>query len=199
MKFEAVIGVLSRKISQSNEPLVVLNVAIGFFPATGAVLTALDASAVPPGAPPGNSMVTFFILIGSTGLSSTSRVLTFEMATAMAKDCLSTIAPKTGCFEDPPENQSRLALCATLRKNCEPPEFFWPVLAIESVPGMFEVLSVCSSLMLPPLNRFSCPPVFKLTNEVPSAGPPVPDRFDFGSFECGQPNWFMKPGITRWK
>ena len=27
----------------------------------------------------------------------------------------------------------------------------------------------------------------------------MPARDDFGSLECGQPNWSMKSGMTRWK
>ena len=64
----------------------------------------------------------------------------------------------------------------------------WPVLAIESVPGSLENLAANSSLMLPPPERVSVPPVFRFLNE-PSGGPPVPARCDFGSFEYGQPNW----------
>eukprot|EP00965_Chrysotila_dentata_P058716 1948201-Pleurochrysis_carterae.AAC.1 len=49
--------------------------------------------------------------------------------------------------------------------------------------------------MLPPCERFSVAPVLRLTNS-PSGGPPVPASLDLGSRACGQPNWFMKPGIT---
>ena len=91
---------------------------------------------------------------------------------------------RTGCLEAPPVNQSRLALFATLRKNCEPFEFFWPVLAIESVPFLFDVRSMFSSLMLPPPERRSVSPVLRFL-KVPSGGPPVPERFDLGSFEFG--------------
>ena len=41
-------------------------------------------------------------------------------------------------------------------------------------------------------------PVLRLMN-VPSFGPPVPERPDLGSTENGQPNWFINPGMTRWK
>ena len=53
-------------------------------------------------------------------------------------------------------------------------------------------LSMFSSLMLPPPKRFSVAPVATFVN-VPSGGPPVPDRCDLGSLLYGHPNWFMKP------
>jgi len=81
-------------------------------------------------------------------------------------------------------------------KSCDPPEFGEPVLAIDNVPGLLESFEMFSSLMLPPLERFSVPPVFKFL-KVPSEGPPVPALLDFGSLAWGQPNWFMKPGMTR--
>merc|ERR1712087_974785 len=84
---------------------------------------------------------------------------------------------KTGCLDWPGLNQSKLLLFATFMKNCEPPEFGWPVLAIDSVPGAFESLEMFSSLMLPPLDRRSSLPVLRFLN-VPSFGPPVPDLFD---------------------
>ena len=55
-----------------------------------------------------------------------------------------------------------------------------------------------SSSMLPPLERFSVAPLPRFL-KVPSGGPPVPARELLGSLACGQPNWFMKPGMTRWK
>merc|ERR550532_90524 len=124
--------------------------------------------------------------IGYTGLSF--EVLTFEIAitTSMPEVTL----PKTGCLDCPGENQSRLELLATLMKNCEPPEFGRPVFAIESVPGALVSLDMFSSLMLPPFERRSVFPVFKFLN-VPSSGPPVPARLDFGSLAFGHPNWFM--------
>ena len=68
-------------------------------------------------------------------------------------------------------------------KNWHEPEFGWPVFAIDSVPGSFEILAAggCSSWIVP------CGPL------------PVPARGLAGSFEFGQPNWIMKPLITRWK
>ena len=83
-------------------------------------------------------------------------------------------------------------------KNCEPPVFFEPVFAMLSVPGAFVSREMFSSRMLPPLKRFSVSPVARFLN-VPSEGPPVPAAWLFGSLAYGQPNWFMKPGITRWK
>jgi len=60
---------------------------------------------------------------------------------------------------------------------------FGPAFAIDSVPRSLENLAFgrCSSLMRP--NGLS----------------PVPARGLFGSLLCGQPNWIMKFGITRWK
>merc|ERR1719487_322568 len=135
-------------------------------------------------------MVMLFIMMGVSGLSFLVRTLEIDSHTSKP---LSTF-PKTGCFDCPGENQSRLALLATLMKNCEPPEFGRPVLAIDRVPGAFVSLEMFSSLMLPPFERRSVPPVFRFLN-VPSGGPPVPARRDCGSFALGQPNWFMKPGI----
>merc|ERR1712232_970033 len=113
----------------------------------------------------------------------------------MAMSIPEVILPKTGCFDWPGENQSRFLLSATFMKNWEPPEFGDPVFAIESVPGAFESLEMFSSLMLPPFERRSVPPVFKFL-KVPSGGPPVPALEDFGSLACGHPNWFMNPGMT---
>merc|ERR1740138_2007214 len=106
------------------------------------------------------------------------------------------ILPNTGCLDWPGENQSKFALLATLRKNCEPPEFGRPVLAIDNVPGALVSLEIFSSLILPPLERRSVPPVLRFL-KVPSGGPPVPDLLDLGSFALGHPNWFMNPGMTR--
>ena len=74
----------------------------------------------------------------------------------------------------------------------------WPVLAMLRVPLALDVLSLFSSLMLPPRLRVSVAPVLRLMN-VPSFGPPVPAARDLGSLDFGQPNWFIKPGMTRWK
>merc|ERR1712107_564376 len=41
---------------------------------------------------------------------------------AIAISMPSMTFPKTGCLDGPGENQSRLELVATLRKNCDPPE-----------------------------------------------------------------------------
>jgi hypothetical protein len=81
-------------------------------------------------------------------------------------------------------------LSPTFKKNCEPPELGRPVLAIESVPGLFESLEIFSSWMLPPLVRDSISPVARFLN-VPSGGPPVPEREDFGSLLWGHPNCFV--------
>ena len=167
--------------------MVVWNSAVGFAVALGAAA----------GLSPGMATVTEIILTGVRGLSS--RVGTLEILTQRSSDAWSTTFPKTGCFDSPPVNQSRFLLLATLRKNWLPPLFFAPVLAMDSVPGAFDVRSMFSSLMLPPLNRFSVSPVAKFLKVVPSLGPPVPERCELGSLEKGQPNWFMKPGITRWK
>ena len=45
-----------------------------------------------------------------------------------------------------------------MRKNCEPPELAWPVLAIERVPGALLSFEMFSSSMLPPFMRFSVAP-----------------------------------------
>merc|ERR1719443_457040 len=119
-------------------------------------------------------------------MGQSSRVLTLEILTMMSSDAWSTALPKTGRFDSPGENQSRKSLCTTFMKNCEPPELGWPVLAIESVPGSLENLAAYSSLMLPPPERVSVPPVLRFL-KVPSGGPPVPARRDFGSLEYGQP------------
>ena len=111
-----------------------------------------------------------FILIGFTGLSRL--VFTFEMAVTTSMP--DSTFPNTGCLEGPGENQSRLALLATLMKNCEPPELGLPVLAIESVKGALVSREMFSSSMFPPFFRVSVAPVFRFL-KVPSAGPPVPD------------------------
>ena len=66
------------------------------------------------------------------------------------------------------------------------------------VPGSLEILAVSSSGMLPPPLRLMVVPS-AVVNEVPPSGPPVPARDEVGSLERGQPNWFMKLGMTRWK
>ena len=139
-------------------------------------------------------IVIFVILIGVTGLSL--RVCTFEMLLTTSNPDVT--CPKTGWRLLPGLNQSKKELCATLMKNWEPPLFGWPVFAIESEPTTFESFEMFSSSMLPPFERFSVPPVPRLTN-VPSEGPPVPACGECGSLECGQPNWFIKPSMTRWK
>ena len=79
----------------------------------------------------------------------------------------------TGCCEGDRSSRqwSRKSLCTVLTKNCEPPELGCPVFAIESVPGSLENLAAYSSLMLPPPERVSVPPVLRFLNE-PSGGPP---------------------------
>ena len=57
--------------------------------------------------------VMLFILIGVLGQSLL--VGTLEMATQISYP--STTLPKTGCLDEPPLNQSRLALSATFKKN----------------------------------------------------------------------------------
>mmetsp|Transcript_34085 Transcript_34085/g.55654 ORF Transcript_34085/g.55654 Transcript_34085/m.55654 type:complete len:208 (-) Transcript_34085:200-823(-) len=123
------------------------------------------------------STMMLFILIGFTGLSRL--VFTFEMAVTTSMP--DSTFPNTGCLEGPGENQSRLALLATLMKNCEPPELGLPVLAIESVKGALVSREMFSSSMFPPFFRVSVAPVFRFL-KVPSAGPPVPARGLFGSF-----------------
>merc|ERR1740139_690125 len=139
-------------------------------------------------------IVMLFMRIGFTGLSFD--VFTFEIAVTTSMPLV--ILPNTGCFEDPGENQSRFLLLATFMKNCEPPELGLPVLAMDRVPGALVSREMFSSLILPPFERRSMPPVFRFLKE-PSFGPPVPELRDFGSLAFGQPNWFMNPGITRWK
>ena len=51
---------------------------------------------------------------------------------------------------------------------------------------------IFSSLMLPPPNLFSVPPVARFL-KLPSSGPPVPAFGELGSLANGQPNWSMKP------
>merc|ERR1712151_233495 len=123
-------------------------------------------------------IVMLFIMIGWLGQSSL--VGTFVILTRGSRSALPTTFPNTGCFESPGPNQSKKSLCTTLMKNCDPPVLGAPVLAIESVPGSFESFEMSSSLMLPPLNRFSIAPVFKFLNS-PSGGPPVPARRLLGS------------------
>merc|ERR1719401_3408801 len=92
-----------------------------------------------------------FILMGTTGLSSLVLTLEILITTSIPE----VILPKTGCFDEPGENQSRFLLSATFMKNWEPPEFGEPVLAMESVPGALLSLDMFSSLMLPPFDRLS--------------------------------------------
>ena len=68
-----------------------------------------------------------------------------------------------------------------LTKNWQLPLFGWPVFAIDSVPGSFDSLAFagCSSF------------------RGPSGLSPVPARGLLGSLLKGQPNWSMKPSITR--
>merc|ERR1719335_127998 len=160
----------------------------------GLLVQNIPALLVQPDLPQTPLIVMLFIRMGVRGLSS--RVGTLEMFTAMSMPLVTL--PKTGCFDSPGENQSKKSLCTTLMKNCDPPVFGAPVLAMESVPGSLESLEINSSLMLPPLDRVSMPPVFKFLY-WPSGGPPVPARRLFGSLACGHPNCAMNPGITRWK
>ena len=85
-----------------------------------------------------------------------------------------------------------------LMKIWEPPELGWPVLAMLIVPGLFEISASNSSGMLPPPLRVTVVPSGSV-KDVPGSGPPVPARGLFGSLECGQPNWHMKPLMTLWK
>merc|ERR1712217_365197 len=117
-------------------------------------------------------------MIGVFGLSLVVGTFVIALITSRSFDALHL--PKTGCLDGPGENQSKLALSATLMKNCEPPLFGDPVLAIDSVPGALVSLEMFSSLMLPPLERLSVPPVFKFL-KVPSGGLPVPALLDIGS------------------
>merc|ERR1719272_2251614 len=88
--------------------------------------------------------------------------------------------PNTGCLDAPGENQSKLALLATLMKNCEPPLLGRPVFAMDRVPDALVSLEIFSSWMLPPFERLSVLPVFKFL-KVPSGGPPVPAPGALGS------------------
>ena len=58
------------------------------------------------------------------------------------------------------------------------------MLAIDSVPALFESLEIFSSLMQPRLKRFSVAPEARFL-KVPSGGPPVPARREVGSFAYG--------------
>ena len=90
--------------------------------------------------------------------------------------------PNTGCCDGVwPSNQSRNELCTVLMKNCEPPLLGWPVLAMERVPGRFEVLSMSSSGMLPASRLM----VFWHSKEEPPWGPPVPARGDWDPTSWG--------------
>ena len=79
-------------------------------------------------------------------------VRTREMARTTSRPAVTR--PKTGCREEPPENQSRFELWATLMKNCEPPESGAPVFAIDRLYGTLESREMFSSLLLPPVERF---------------------------------------------
>jgi len=101
-------------------------------------------------------MVTEFMTTGVLGLSLPS-VETPEIfkTTSMPEVTL----PKTGCWLGVDLSyQSRKLLWTVFTKNCEPPEFGWPVLAMERVPGSFESLAVNSSGMLPPRSRVMVSP-----------------------------------------
>merc|ERR1719498_47711 len=136
-----------------------------------------------------------FIMIGVFGLSSL--VGTWEIL--FTRSMPSVTWPNTGCWDGVDlSHQSRKLLWATLMKNWLPPVFGWPVFAMLSVPGSFEIFWVNSSGMLPPLRTISAPVEMFLYLEF-GCGPPVPALRAFGSFAYGQPNWFMKSGITGWK
>ena len=64
-------------------------------------------------------------------------------------------------------------LCFVLRKNCEPPEFGAPVLAMEMVPTSFEISPNNSSGMFPPPSLFIILPSGSANSVLPG-GPPVP-------------------------
>ena len=64
-------------------------------------------------------------------------------------------------------------MCFVLRKNCEPPEFGAPVLAMEMVPTSFEISPTSSSGMLPPPSRWMTLPSGRVYCVLPG-GPPVP-------------------------
>merc|ERR1712060_208744 len=110
-----------------------------------------------------------FILMGVLGLSLLVGTVEIEVTTSIPEMTL----PNTGCFDGPGLNQSKFLLFATLMKNCDPPEFGWPVLAMERDPGSLLSLEMFSSWMLPPRVRFSIAPDFKFLNS-PSGGLPVP-------------------------
>mmetsp|Transcript_68135 Transcript_68135/g.152088 ORF Transcript_68135/g.152088 Transcript_68135/m.152088 type:complete len:285 (+) Transcript_68135:273-1127(+) len=91
-------------------------------------------------------MTTLLTLIGSFGLSP-SLVGAFDIATTTSIP-LDTL-PNTGCaLSDSSLNQSRKSFSTTLTKNWLPPEF-GPALAMERVPGSFDILAVSSSGMHP--------------------------------------------------
>ena len=110
--------------------------------------------------------------------------------------------PNTGCCEGDRSSRqwSRKSLCTVLTKNCDPPLLGWPVLAMDKVPGSFEVLSISSSGMFPPASRvIFLPDPSRTSNTVPPSGPPVPARRDLASLAKGHPNCNMNPSMTRWK
>jgi len=137
---------------------------------------------------------TEIILIGLTGLSL--RVGTLEIC--LTSSTFSVTFPKTGWAEGVDlSNQSRKLLCATFKKNWEPPDSGRPVFAMLKVPTSFEIFwwGFPTSSGMPPsrVRVIVCPS--QLWNVLPGLGPPVPERCELASLECGQPNWFMKLGI----
>src|SRR6185369_16689166 len=92
--------------------------------------------------------VILFILIGVFGRSPALRGA-FEILSTTSIPSV-TLA-NTGCFDGPGENQSRYGLSTTLMKNWQLPLFGRPVLAIDSVPRVFDILASggCSSLSGP--------------------------------------------------
>ncbi len=173
------------------------------------------------------STVTRIIWIGVLGRSCRS-VLALLIASTTSWP--STTRPKTGCWEGVLlSKKSKKLLWTVLIKNWDPPEFGWPVLAMESVkgsllnlghPSINNFLNQTRVLNLALWTHPECIPLcfcrsFDLQHRsyrdinqelnedgtylVPGCGPPVPALLLVGSRECGQPNWFIKLGMTRWK
>lgn len=109
---------------------------------------------------------------------------------------------KTGCaLSVLLSNQSKKELWLTLMKNWDPPDWGLPVLAMERVPGALVMRwwsFPISSGMHPPALRLYMFPSHPL-KAPPASGPPVPALGELAFLAFGQPNWFMKLGMTRWK
>mmetsp|Transcript_159773 Transcript_159773/g.508605 ORF Transcript_159773/g.508605 Transcript_159773/m.508605 type:complete len:211 (+) Transcript_159773:378-1010(+) len=155
----------------------------------GATATAFLFDSFASGAP---EMVILITLMGIRGLSSDVGTFDIFVTTSMPL----VIMPNTGCWEGPGLNQSSDVLFPTLRKICDPPLFGWPTFAIDNVPGPLLSREMCSSRMVPPGPRHIKEPFLRFVNEI-SGALPWPAFGESGSLERGQPNWHMKPSITR--